>query len=199
MVQGYGLGQTGFYSERRIYKYEFIDQIPYDAKRIPSGMDFGVSPDPTTLIDIWMKDNNLYCDEVFCENNLLPEKLAGAERMSIVDKLDEVDHNKGQLIIADSAGKTEILDIRKHKYNIKGVKKSAGSIVPSINKLRGYNIFITIRSVNLKKGIESWFWKVDHNDKIIPEPHGHEPDGLAAIRYVAMDHDRFKPITAKRR
>ena len=190
----YGLGLTGFYSERRIYKYEFITQIPNNAKRIQSGIDFGVSPDPTTLVDIWIKDNNLYCDEVFCENNLLPEKLEGATRLSIVDKLDEVEHMKGHKIVADSAGKTEILDIRKHGYNIKGVKKPVGSIVPSINKLRGYNLFITERSINLKKGIEGWFWKIDHNGKIIPEPHGHEPDGLAAIRYVSIDYGKGSEI-----
>lgn len=186
----YGLGQTGYYSERRIYDYEFIDEIPSDAKRIPSGMDFGVSPDPTTLVDIWLKDNNLYCDEVFCENNLLPEKLAGAERMSIVDKLDEIKRNKGLDIVADSAGKTEIDDIEKYKYNIRGVKKPVGTIVPSINQVRGYNLYITKRSINLKKGIESWFFKVDHNGKIIPEPDGHEPDGLAAIRYVIIDYTK---------
>jgi phage terminase large subunit len=185
----YGLGLTGFYSERQIYTYDFSD-IPNDAKRIASGMDFGVSPDPTTLIDLYIKENNIYAHEVFCENNLLPERLDGAARMSIVDKLDEVKHIKGHLIIADSAGRTEIEDIRKYKYSIKGVKKPAGTIVPSINKVRGYNLFITPTSVNLKKGIESYHFKVDHNGKIIPEPDGHEPDGLAAIRYVIIEHTK---------
>jgi phage terminase large subunit len=187
----YGLGQTGYYSERRIYKYQWIDQIPATAMRIPSGMDFGVSPDPTILINVWKEKNNLYVDEVFCMNNLMPEKINGAERMAIVDQLDYEKHNKGQLIIADSAGATEIKDMRKHGYNVRGVKKPAGSIVPGINKLRGYNIFLTKRSINMKNGIEKWFFKVDINSKIIPEPEGHEPDGLAALRYVVMMHDRF--------
>ena len=188
----YGLGQTGYYSERRIYNYDFVDEVPLDAKKIPSCMDFGVSPDPTILVDLWIKDNNIYADEVFCENNLLPEKLDGATRLSIVDKLGEVEHMKGHLIIADSAGKTEINDIRKHGYNIKGVKKPTGSIVPSINKTRGYNLYITKRSTNIKNGVESYFWKIDHNGKIIPEPSGHEPDGLAAIRYGIMDYTKAK-------
>jgi phage terminase large subunit len=187
----YGLGQTGYYSDRQIYNYEF-SPIPDDAKRIPSGMDFGVSPDPTTLIDIYQKGNNLYANEVFCMNNLLPEKLEGAIRMSIVDKLDEVQHLKGHQIIADSAGATEIKDIRKYKYNIKGVKKTPGSVMQGTNKLRGYNLFITPTSTNLKKGIEKYHFKVDHNGKIIPEPDGHEPDGLAALRYVIMEHSKSK-------
>ena len=186
----YGLGQTGYYSERRIYNYEFIDSTPKDAKRIESGMDFGVSPDPTILIDVWKKSNNLYVDEVFCENNLLPEKLDGAVRMSIVDKLDEVNHNKGHLIIADSSGATEIRDIKKHSYNIRGVKKPKGSQMQGVNKLRVYNLFLTRRSENVKDGIEKWFFKIDKNGLIIPEPDGHEPDGLAALRYVIMEHNK---------
>jgi len=191
----YGLGQTGYYSERRIYKYEWCEKIPDDARRIPSGMDFGVSPDPTILIDVWKKDNCLYIDEVFCLNNLMPEKINGAERMSIVDELEFVKHNRGQMIIADSAGATEIRDIHKHGYNIKGVKKMTGSVITGINKLRGYDIFLTKRSVTLKNGIEKWFFKIDINGKIIPEPEGHEPDGLAALRYVIMMHDRIGGLT----
>jgi phage terminase large subunit len=190
----YGLGQTGYYSERRIYKYQWIDKVPDTARRIPSGMDFGVSPDPTILIDIWRKDNCLYVDEVFCKNNLMPEKITGAERMAIVDELEFVKHPRGQIIIADSSGATEIRDITKHGYNIRGVKKPVKSIIDGINKLRGYDIYLTPRSINVKNGIEKFFWKVDINGKIIPEPDGHEPDGLAALRYVIMTFDRIGGI-----
>lgn len=186
----FGEGQTGFYSERRIYKYQFCAEIPKTAIRIASGMDFGVSPDPTILIDCWLKNSCLYLDEVFCLNNLMPEKISGAERMSIVDQLALVKHNKGQMIIADSAGATEIRDMRKYGYEVKGVKKGTGSVIAGVNKLRGYDIFITERSVNLKKGFETWFWKVDNNGKIIPEPDGHEPDGLSAARYVIMEYNK---------
>jgi phage terminase large subunit len=193
----YGLGQTGFYSERRIYSYEYFSRLPATARRRSSGMDFGSSPDPTTLVDIWQDGPNIYCDEVFCENNLMPEKIKGAERISIVDKVHQVKHLKGHLIIADSAGKKEIDDLKKYGYNIKGVKKYSGSVGVGIGILRSYNIFITERSVNLKNGIEKWFFKVDHNGKIIPEPDGHEPDGLAAIRYVMMEKEK-RPFVVKR-
>ena len=193
----YGLGQTGFYSERQIYKYKFCDSIPDTAKRMPSGMDFGVSPDPTILIDVWNKDNNLYVDEVFCLNNLMPEKIKGAERMAIVDQMNLEKRNKGQLIIADSAGRTEIDDLKKYGYNIRGVKKKPGGQILGINKVRGYNIYLTERSINVKKGIESWFFKVDRNGEIIPEPEGHEPDGLAALRYVVKTFFNNKSFVVK--
>lgn len=124
-------------------------------------------------------------------NNLMPEKIQGAERMSVVDQLAFVGFPKGQKIIGDSAAATTIRDMVRHGYNIIPVKKPVKSVVEGINKLRGYDIYITPRSVNLKAGIEKFFWKVDINGKIIPEPEGHEPDGLAALRYVIMMHDKI--------
>lgn len=181
----YGLGLTGFYSDRQIYKYDFVDKIPDDAKRINSGMDFGKSPDPTILVDLWIKDANLYADEVFCENNLQEEKITGSERMSVVDKMNELKYPKGQLIIGDTSGKSTIIDLRKHGYNIIAVKKNI-PVIDGIGKVNSYKLHITKRSINIKKGVEGWHRKVDHNGKIIPEPDGHEPDGLAAIRYGIM-------------
>jgi len=184
----YGLGLTGFYSERMIYSYQFCDKIPDTAKRINSGLDYGVSPDPTALVDLYIDGVNLYADEVFCLNNLMPEKIAGAERMSIVDKMNEIKYPKGQLIIGDSSGRVSILDMRKHGYNVLAVKKYSGSVIDGIAKVKSYNLFITKRSINIKKGIENWFWKIDANNKIIPEPATHEFDCGAAIRYAVMTY-----------
>lgn len=233
----YGDGKIGTYSERRIYNYNIIDEIPPGVKRIPSGMDFGQSPDPTILIDAFIDGPELYLDEIFCENNLIPEKIKGAERLSIVDRLDEVAINKVKevnpnlefdrddgfyfkssedikeegdddkqyrtsetyktiisrinafkswMIIGDSSGKVELTDMRNHGYNARGVKKPKGSKIGGVKQLRGYSINVTRRSINLIAGFQAWFWKVDANGKIVPEPDGHEPDGLAAARYIIL-------------
>lgn len=184
-VRIYVYGQTGTYSDLRIYEFKICD-IPEGVKRIPSGIDFGRSPDPVSKIDVYIDGPNLYVDHIFEENNLLPERIAGAERPSIADRLDETGHLKGWLIIADSAGRTEILDLQKHGYNVRGVKKGPGSVSRGIGLLRGYNIHFTPRSTILIKAAESWFWKTDSNGKIIPEPASHEPHGLAALRYVLL-------------
>lgn len=186
----YGEGQLGVYSDRQIYQYEFLDEIPDDAKRIASGMDFGLSPDPTTLVNLYLKNNWLIADEVFTENNLMPEKIQGAERMSIVDKMQEIGFPKGQTIFADSANKSSIQSLRNYGYQVYGVAKTAGSIIEGIKIVKSYDLKITRRSKNLKQGIESWYFKVDDNGKVIPEPDGHEPDQLAAIRYVMLMYKR---------
>jgi len=182
----YGLGLTGTYSDRRIYSFEMVDEVPATAKRVPSGMDFGQSPDPTCLVDVYVEGVNLYMDQRFSQNNLMPEKIEGAERMAIVDRLEEIDFPKGWPIIGDSSGKTELKDMMKHGYNCRGVSKVKGSISTGIKRMRSYNLKVTNRSDRVKAGCESWFWKIDHNGKIVPEPDGHEPDELAAVRYVCL-------------
>lgn len=182
----YGEGLTGTYSERRVYIFEMADEVPEEAKRLPSGMDFGQSPDPTCLVDMYLDGVDLYLDEVFQENNLMPEKIKGAERMSIVDKMDVLKFPKHWQIIGDSSGKTELLDLVKHGYNARGVKKGTGSQILGMKRLQSYNLKVTRRSKNIKSAMEGWLRKIDHNGKIIPEPDGHEPDTLAAARYVAL-------------
>lgn len=182
----YGLGLTGTYSDRRIYKFTIVDEIPKGVKRENSGMDFGLSPDPTFLVDLYTQGANLYLDERFCENGLMPEKIKGAERFCISDKMDEINFKKGWPISCDISGATEIKDLKKHGYNAKGVEKGTGSVIVGIKKMKSYNIFVTRKSENLIKDFESWFWKIDHNGNIVAEPKGHEPDGLAASRYGVM-------------
>lgn len=192
----YGLGLTGTYSDRRIYKFTIIDELPQGIKQQTSGMDFGVSPDPTFLVDLYTQKANLYLDERFCETGLMPERIKGAERFCISDKMEEINFKKGWPISCDSSGATEIKDLKKHRYNAKGVEKGTGSVIKGIKKVKSYNIFVTRKSENLIKHFESWFWKVDHNGEIVAEPQGHEPDGLAATRYGVMGMNKTKTSTS---
>lgn len=183
----YGLGLTGTYSERRIYAFEVVESIPEDAIRIPSGMDFGKSPDPTVLMDCFIKGISLYVDEGFIENNLMAEKIEGAERMSIVDKLEQIGFNKNQMIIGDSSGATELKDLRIHGYNVRGVKKGPGSVMLGMKRLSAYDIKVTKRSVTTVHAFSNFLYDIDANGKVIPQPpKAHEPDPIAAVRYVAM-------------
>lgn len=188
----YGLGLTGTYSDRRIYNFTIIDELPKGIKQENSGMDFGVSPDPTFLVDAYTDKANLYLQERFCENGLMPERIKGAERFCISDKMEEIGFKKGWPIGCDSAGATEIRDLKKHGYNARGIAKGTGSVLEGIKKVKAYNIHVTRDSENLIKHFENWFWKQDHNGNIIAEPHGHEPDGLAATRYAVMGFTRSR-------
>ena len=229
----YGEGLTGTYSERRIYTYSIIKEIPEGVKKVPFGMDFGQSPDPSCLVEVYINGIDLYLHQVFEENNLMLEKIKGADRDSVVDRRDdiimkeirkkfpdavidkptyyymgykeyaeeikefvpspedemiklEIRKLKNHLTIGDSAGKRELLDMNRHGYNVRGVKKKTGSIKDGIKLLRSFNIHVTESSTSIIEGMNGWFWKLDHNGKIVPEPDGHEPHTLAAARYVML-------------
>ena len=198
-VRIYAYGQIGSYSDRRIYpSFEFTESIPDTAIRINSGIDFGTSPDPTILVDMYIDGINLYVDERFCMNNLFPETIevkddegnviGTPDRLSVRQQMDAIDFPKGQMIVGDTDGKTAIIDMVGNGYNVRAVKKPPGSQAVGIGKVKCYNIKLTKRSINVKEGIEAWFYKADRNGKVIPEPDGHEPDGLAAMRYGVMTY-----------
>ena len=227
----YGRGETGTYSERRMYQYKMASTLPSTAIRLPNGMDFGSSPDPTCEVEVYLDGADLYLKEVFTEYNLLTEKIKGAERDSIVDFKDrlvlkkvramfsatdftkdedfyfgynkenyknetetdvdrqikaEIQKIKKHLTIGDSSGATELRDLAKHGYSVRGVKKPKGSQMTGVNRMRSYNINVLPDSPNIVSGLDSWMRKIDKNGNIIPEPDGHEPDCLAAARYVML-------------
>ncbi len=196
----YGLGLTGTYSERRIYAFEVVDEIPENAIRIPNGLDFGKSPDPAVMQRHWIGLDGIsfYINEGFCENNLLPEKIEGTDRMSIVDKMEEVEKNKNHLNIGDSSGKTEILDLRKHGFNVRGVKKGPGSVLLGMKRLGSYDIKIVKTATRTIHKFSNWLYDVDHNGKILPQPpKAHEPDEIAASRYVATSRPLWEHLIPK--
>ncbi len=195
----YGEGQVGTYSDRMIYPFQVIDSVPKDAIRIPSGMDFGKSPDPCVLMDYYIMGNDLIVDQRFVANNLLPEKLEGTDRMSVVDKLEEVGHNPKWMIIGDSSGKTELIDMKKHGYFVKAIIKGPGSKLDGMKKLKAYNIKITRQSAETIHDFSQWLYDEDHNGKIIPgPPKGHEPDTVASSRYVAMGRAWWSYLVPKK-
>ena len=192
----YGLGLTGTYSDRRIYDFEVVEGIPDTAIRIASGMDFGKSPDPTVLINCYIDGINLYVDEVFIENNLMPEKIQGAERDSIVDRMNDLEFPKTQLIIGDSSGATELKDLNKHGYNARGVIKT--KVLLGMKKLSAYDIRVTKKSVTTVNNFSNWLYDLDKNGKILPQPpRAHEPDSIAAIRYVSMARPLWAHLVPK--
>lgn len=196
----YGLGEIGSYSDRHIYSFSVVKNIPEDAIRIPSGMDFGKSPDPSILNNYYYKNGEIYLDTVWIENNLEPEKIEGSTRMSIVDKMDMIGFNKKQLIIGDSSGRIELQDLAKHGYNVRGVKKGPGSVLLGMKRLGAFHVNITERSTQAIQDFKTWLYDLDDNGKIIPEPpKAHEPETVVSTRYVAMARAAWEHLIPKQK
>ena len=188
----YAQGEYAPMNNRLVFPiWDVIEGVPEGARRIPSGMDFGLSPDPTVLVDLYIKENQLILDERIYENNLLTVRLPGLERLTIQDRLEQMDFPKDQLIIADSQEAKSIIELRSLGYSTYAVKKTPGSVAQGIRLMQNYDIKITQQSGNIINEFKNYLYRIDKDDRVIPEPidaHNHAVD---AARYVILMKDRM--------
>ena len=66
----YGLGQPGN-NVGTIFSIGLVDEIPEDSQFLAFGMDYGWSVDPSTLVTVSRRDNNLYLDELLFKTGMV--------------------------------------------------------------------------------------------------------------------------------
>ena len=191
----YGLGMPAK-KEGLIYKYETIKEWPVDAQFLAYGLDFGFYPDPAACGKVGLYDGRLLLDEQFYENNLTYVSQEGED--SINSRLTECGVTN-ELIVADSASKTGIKELRIAKRNIVPVKKYAGSVKDGIELVQNYQpILITERSLNAKKELDNYTWIKDiRNDVYTKDPIDDYNHLLDLLRYVIQK--KQQPRTGMRR
>lgn len=154
----YGLGELGD-TEGKIYSgWEFLDDVPEDAKLKVKGLDFGYTNDPTALVDVYEYNGGYIFDEVLYEKGLTNDQIA-----KIIGK-DTV------ITIADSSEPKSIAEIAQYGVKIIGAKKGKGSVSHRIDTMRSKKISITKRSLNGIKEYRNYIWVTDRDGKIINEP-----------------------------
>jgi phage terminase large subunit len=179
----YCLGQWGVLTSRLIFNnWSTVKEVPKEAKKIPSGMDFGYSPDPTTLVDLYIRGDELYLDEQMYLTGLTNIHTGNDLERSIQQELENIGFDKKGLIIADSAEPKSIRELRSAGYNIYAVKKPGVS--ESIKSMKSYKIHITERSINTISEFENYQRKVDRHGTILPEPVDANNHIIDPTRYV---------------
>lgn len=172
-------GLTGNLQGVVFNNWELIDVIPDGVPFLSHGLDFGFTNDPTALIAVYLKDKNIYLNQLIYETQLI--------NSDIVAKLPGLNVQKQDTIIADSAEPKSIAEIKRSGYNVTSAKKGADSIKASIDKLQEYKIFITKDSTDIIKEFRSYRWKVDSSGKSLNEPVDFMNHGIDAVRYVALN------------
>lgn len=171
----YGLGIQSAV-EGLIYPniYE-IESIPYTAKRLGIGLDFGYSNDPSAGVLVAVEGSNLYLDELFYATHMGNKDLILALR------------DYSFQVIADSEDPRTINEIRAGGINIKSVAKGAGSVKAGIQLAQGYRLHITKNSSNLKKEFRNYTWTQRKDGSFTNVPIDDFNHGMDAFRYVCMD------------
>lgn len=174
----YGLGERGR-SRSTIFQYSVVEEIPTDAKLLSYGLDFGFTNDPTALIRIYKKDNELYLHELLYHTNLTNQ--------DINEKLNALDIDRQSEIFADSAEPKSIEELYRLRWNIKPTAKGSDSVNAGIDMLKRHKIFITKNSLNAIKEFQNYKWQEDKNGNLLNKPIDTYNHIIDATRYAVWN------------
>tara|TARA_R110002126_G_scaffold65900_3_gene167812 strand:- start:983 stop:2146 length:1164 start_codon:yes stop_codon:yes gene_type:complete len=169
----YGLGQIGSLEGVCIKEWEKIE-LPEEARLLCYGMDFGYSNDPTTLIGLYKYNDAYIFDEIIYQTKLLNINI------SELLKANEIT----DVIYADSAEPKSIAELKTYKHKILPCTKGKDSIVFGINLINQNKIYITSRSKNLIKELQSYTWMKDREGNTINKPIDDFNHCIDACRYA---------------
>ena len=168
----YGEGKLGEITGRIYTGWQFIDEIPHEARLERYGLDFGYTNDPTVITAIYYHNGGYILDEVLFQKGLSNKQIA-----------DTFLNLKKALVVADSAEPKSIDEIRTFGVNIIGAVKGKDSVRQGIQMIQDQSISITRRSTNGIKAYRNYMWLTDKDGRILNEPNHAWSDFLDAARY----------------
>jgi phage terminase large subunit len=169
----YGLGQIGSLDGVCIKEWEEIE-LPEEARLLCYGMDFGYSNDPTTLIGLYKYNDAYIFDEVIYQKKLLNSDIS-----NLLTSNDIKD-----VIYADSAEPKSIAELKTYRHKVLPCTKGKDSIVYGINLINQNKIYITSRSKNLIKELQSYTWIKDREGNTVNKPIDAFNHCIDAARYA---------------
>lgn len=172
----YGLGQQGSLEGVILKDWKIIDRIPPQAKYVGSGLDWGYSNDPTTLVDVYQYNDIYIFDEVLYKKGMLNSEIAAFIKNDPLNRL----------IYADSAEPKSIDELRRYGIRIIGATKGRDSIVFGLDLLQQVGFKVTKKSVNLIKELRGYVWDTDRNGMKLNKPVDYLNHCIDAMRYFAI-------------
>lgn len=179
----YGLGMVGSLDGVVFTNWEIIDNVPPESKYVKTGVDFGYTNDPTTIIDKYLIDSIPVYDEALYRKGLVNSEIAR--------ELKSFKRNA----VADSAEPKSIQEIRNHGIVIKGAEKGRDSIMFGVQNIQRYDKFyVTRRSIHLIEELQKYIWAKDRNGNTLNVPIDGYNHCIDPIRYIEED-DVLNPKT----
>lgn len=158
------------------------DYIPFEKRKHHyRGMDFGYTNDPTAIIDVYICGDELWLDEICYRTKMLSSDI-----IKEIKNANNRDRSNVE-IISESADPRLIDELNNAGLDVKPVRKYAGSIIAGINKMQTMKIFVTNRSVNLKKEYKNYTYRQNKDGKWLNEPIDSFNHGIDAVRYVVLE------------
>lgn len=177
----YALGNWGILTGLIYKTFIIIENYPNSFEETFYGLDFGYN-NPTALIQINIKDNNLYIKEL-----LYRTKLTNSD---LIDAIKDMNIPKYANIYADSAEPQRIEELCRAGFNVMPAHKS---VKDGIDFVKRFKIYTNRENVNLNKENKAYSYKRNKNGETIDEPIKMNDHCLDAMRYGIFTHlkDRF--------
>jgi len=195
----FGKGLIGNISELRIMPIIMkCTEVPNDAIRIPSSLDFGWFPHPTYFGENFVRKGDLM-DDLYIVPRIYDTRLSinsrGEGAVNLVDKLKEKGVNPLDQIIAECADPRAVDDMRMANFSIESVRKER--VETSIRKFHEYNIYVVFTGDNEKEAQAVYnefdgykFDKDKQTNTILKVPAPDQDDhGIDGTRYVIISRN----------
>lgn len=166
-------------------KPEIYDEEPQGIKYTYFGIDFGFSSDPCAVIQVKVKDKELYVKELIYQQGLTNDDLLHIIR-------NECNLDRTHDIVADSAEPKSIEELNRGGLKVRGVSKGANSVLFGIQKVRQHKIFVHKDSHNLIQEFDNYRYKKDRSGRVTNQTQGMD-HLLDALRYVVAEFIDNKP------
>ena len=171
----YGKGEFAP-NDKAVFQFDIVDDT--DADFVAFGLDFGFSQDPTALVAVYKKNDELYLEELLYEKGLVTA--------DIVDKLKKLDIDKSHEIWCDSSEPRLIEEIYRSGFNAKPVTKGKDSIKFGIGVMNNHKIHIVKSSQNLINEMYAYQYQTDKHGYTTDQPDGGLDHLIDAARYACM-------------
>jgi phage terminase large subunit len=182
----YARGLTGKITGLVFNNWYICEAIPDDAKLLAAGLDFGFTNDETGCLLVYRQNGELWVEEMFYQT--------GLTNTDVGKKLKEAGISKNTEIIADSSEPKSIEELQRLGWYITGAKKGADSVSNSIDILKRYKINVTRASVNLRKELGKYKWKVNRAGKTTNQPIDACNHLIDPLRYVALHKLKIEAV-----
>lgn len=160
--------------ERKIYRdWQFIEEIPHEARLERYGLDYGYSNDPTAIVAVYRYNGGFIWDEITYQKGLSNKQIA-----------DILLNLPPALVVADSAEPKSNDELRSYGINLLPAQKGQGSVNQGIQTVQYQRISVTKRSRNVSEEYRRYLWKEDKEGHIINVPEGGFDHAMDAGRYA---------------
>lgn len=185
----YGLGKRGkiegaVYTNWGIRYDGWPDQ--FACKFFGYGLDYGFT-DPTVLLSCGLHNGNVYVKQLVYQGELSAViSKTNPSGASLEKIMNDMNLNKRDPYIADSASPERNNQLRGAGYNIIDAHKPQGSIVEGIALLRSHYIYVHPESIDVIRELQHYRFPADGHGIHRGKPEDKDNHAMDALRYWAL-------------